>query len=323
MFEDENEYFTALGLNPPEPDDPDAAEEAGEPDAGTEESVADEGEGANEREDAGPAGEDVDEMFPDEPPEDGDGGANEQEPAEPVSAQPKDVRAKNAERRRQREEFIRRDERAKLDAEVRAVFERAGFKDGDKAITTVAELGSFLDRQAAQKLESELKSGTLTPESFKSAVAAQVAAEVARQRPPEPDPQPDTDAFMRQVAAEIAEIQKYDPTVKGPEDFQKLDRAEEFFDAVTNHGHTFAEAYRYVYADRIAEQKAQQAARQAAQRTRNNDRSKAHLRATGAAGSGDVTVPAAVERNIRAIMPRATAKEIKAYYQKYYKQTGG
>ena len=83
------------------------------------------------------------------------------------------------------------------------------------------------------------------------------------------------------------------------------------------HRHSFLEAYRFVYADKIAEEKA----RREAQRVRNSELGKKHLRATTAAGTGGVAVPPEVEKNIRAIMPKATAKEIRAFYQRYAKST--
>lgn len=326
MFETESDYFEALGLEAPTEDAAGAADEAAEPGAEAEEQdIAAEGAGENEREDAEPAG--GDEMFPDEPPEDTDEGANEQEPAEPAGKpQSKEERAQNAQRRRQAEldAAVQRavmQERARHDQEIRELFSKAGFTDGENAIESTDQLRDFLARQAAQKLEDELKRGTVSMESFQNAVRA----EIARQQQPAPTaPQePDQQAFFRQVAQEMREIQQYDPDIRTPKDFQKLDRAEAFFDAVRNHNFSFIDAYRYVYADKIADAKARQAAQQAAQRARNNDRSKAHMRQTGSAGSGSVTVPAQVERNIRVLMPKATGKEIREYYQKYQKETGG
>ena len=132
----------------------------------------------------------------------------------------------------------------------------------------------------------------------------------------------DRSGFFRRLRDEMEEIRRYDASIRTASDLLTLDRFDEFRDEVVNHGHTFLEAYRYVYADRIAEEKAQKAARQAAQRTRNNDRGKEHMRRTGAVGTGDVTVPPEVEKNIRAVMPRATAAEIREYYRKYDRQTG-
>lgn len=324
MFENERDYFEALGLQAPE-----ETADAEEQEPGAEgQSGETEDTGVNERENAEPAA-DGDEMVSDEPSEATSEGENEQEPAEPAEeekpAQTKEERARNAERRRKQEldaavERAVQAERQRSNEELKNLFAQAGFKDGENDIESVDQLKDFLARQAAQRLERELKSGTVSMESFQNAVRA----EIARNQPatqPQPEPQEDQKAFMRQVAAEIREIQQYEPEIKTPADFGKLDRAEAFFDAVRNHGHSFIDAYKFVYADKIADTRARQAAAQAAQRTRNNDRSKSHLRQTGSAGSGDVAVPAAVERNIRAIMPKASAKEIRAYYQKYSKET--
>ena len=96
-----------------------------------------------------------------------------------------------------------------------------------------------------------------------------------------------------------------------------MDRAEEFARQVTQHNHSFLEAYRITYADTIAAGQA----RAAAQRTRNAERSKAHLKPTTARGAGDVPVPDDVMRNYRRMMPGATEAEIRKAYQKYAKQT--
>lgn len=145
---------------------------------------------------------------------------------------------------------------------------------------------------------------------------------------PEPEPgdesapeQADDAAFLRRVEEELREIRQYDPSVRTAQDLLRLDRREQFLDEVTNHRHTFAEAYKFVYADKIAEAKLRGSLRQAAQRTRDAERGKAHMRATSAVGTGETAIPAAVERNIRAIMPKATAKEIRAFYRKYARET--
>lgn len=129
------------------------------------------------------------------------------------------------------------------------------------------------------------------------------------------------EAFQRQVEEELREIRQYDPSIRTAKDLLRLDRRDRFFEEVTNHRHTFAEAYRFVYADRIAEAKLRSSMQQAAHRARSADQDKAHMRATGVVGTGEAAVPAQVERNIRAIMPKATAKEIRAFYQKYARQT--
>lgn len=138
-----------------------------------------------------------------------------------------------------------------------------------------------------------------------------------REAPPAETPRPDG-SFPARVEEELRQIRQYDPSIRTPADLLRLDRREAFLREVIRHRHTFLEAYRFVYADRIAEQKA----RQAAQRARNSDLGKAHMRATTAAGSGGVTVPPEVEKNILAIMPKATPQQIRAFYRRYAKSTG-
>ncbi len=115
-------------------------------------------------------------------------------------------------------------------------------------------------------------------------------------------------ALRARFEEDMRELRRIAPEIRSPADILRLDRRDAILDEVRNHNHTFSEAYRFVYADRLAEGRAREAARRA--------QNKAHLRPTGTAGTGDVTVPAAVERNIRAILPKAAAKDIRAYYQK-------
>lgn len=151
-------------------------------------------------------------------------------------------------------------------------------------------------------------------------------AAVTEQEPAEPGPAPaepaaeepapvqETADDARQAAMrarfeeDMRELRRIAPEIRSPADIMRLDRADELLDEVKNHNHTLAEAYRFVYADRLAEGRAREAARRA--------QNKAHLRPVSTQGTGGVTVPAAVERNIRAIMPKATAKDIRAFYQK-------
>ena len=153
-------------------------------------------------------------------------------------------------------------------------------------------------------------------------IPAEAEDEPFMPEPEEPaEPPAEEESFDAKVEAELAEIRKYDPSIRTPLDLLKLDRREAFLREVVRHRHSFLEAYRFVYADKIAEEKIRAAARQAAQRTRNSELGKAHMRATTAAGNGGVTVPAEVERNIRAILPQATTKEIRAFYRRYARQT--
>lgn len=292
MFEDEKDYFEALGLEAPQ------GEEEQEPAEPAEEEIPEE---------------EIDEAEPEEQAEEPE--EEPEEPAEEKQPQTKEERARNAARRRQqeREDYARQaaeKARAEVRDEVRSLFEQAGFRDGDAPITSLEEMRAYLEKQQAGKLAKELKAGKLSPESLQQLVAQEV-------RRMQPEPKQD-DGFMRQVESELAEIRKYDPNIREVKDLLTMDRKDAFLDAVRNHGYGYLDAYRFVYADRIAGR----SARQEAQRTINNERSKNHLRASGAKGTGDVAVPAAVERNIRALMPKASAKEIREYYRRDAKRFG-
>lgn len=302
----EADRFRVFGLEPPTAEEEPAAEQPAE-----EEEPVDENEGANEQEAAEPAEdeESPDEGEPDEEPEPADDSAEEEPPP-----QSRAERARNAARRREAEKQAAVNaalarQRQEIDSELKEVFGWAGFKDGSKPIESLDEMKAYRKRVQGEQLAKDLQAGKLTPE----ALAGLVRQEIAAQQPAQPTPTADDAAFRQQVETELAEIRKYDPSIQSVEDLRNLDRAEEFARQVTEHGHTFLDAYRIAYADRIS----QQAAAAAAQRTRNAERSKAHLKPTSARGAGDVPVPEGVKRNFRRMNPKMTDEEIRKAYQKY------
>lgn len=322
----EAERYLALGLTPPETTGANEQEVADPAPEGHEP----ENESGNTPEVADPE-EDPD-MEPDEDPE-GEGG-NEREVADPVPnaeekpAQDRATNARNAARRREAEmqekvEAARKEEREKYEAREKRILTRAGFKDGEVLIDNLDGLESYLDKSERARLSRELSQGKLTPEALQSIVdrAVERATPAPAQEPAAAPESPDDRArFQMQVDAELAEIRKYDPNVKTVADLRRLDRAEEFMDAVTNHGHSFLDAYKFVYADRIAEEKVKRAAAAAAQKARNSAAGKDHLRGTGVRGAGDVAIPENVMRNIRRMMPKASEKEIREAYNRHYKK---
>ena len=320
----EAERYLALGLTPPESTGANEQEVADPADEGAEPEL----ESGNNPEVADPE-EDPD-MEPDEDPE-GEGG-NEREVADPVPnteekpAQDRATNARNAARRREAEmlqklEAARKEEREKYEARMKRALERAGFKDGETPIEDLDGLESYLDKSEQAKLSRDLSQGKLTPEALQDMVQRSVEKAVSAAAPQQtPDGEDAAAAFQMQVDAELEEIRKYDPSVKTVADLRRLDRAEAFMEAVTQHNHSFIDAYKFVYADRIAEEKAKTAAAAAAQKARNSAAGKEHLRGTGARGAGDVTIPENVMRNIRRMMPNASEKEIREAYQKHYKK---
>ena len=320
----EAERYLALGLTPPESTGANEQEVADPAPEGNEPEL----ESGNNPEVADPE-EDPD-MEPDEDPE-GEGG-NEREVADPVPnaeekpAQDRVTNARNAARRREAEmqeklEAARKEERERYEARVKRLLTRAGFKDGEVLIDNLDGLESYLDKSEQARLSRDLSQGKLTPEALQDMVQRSVERAVSAAAPQrEVDSTEAAEAFQAQVERELEEIRQYDPSVQSVADLRCLDRADAFMDAVQNHGHSFIDAYKFVYADRIAEEKAKTAAAAAAQKARNSAAGKEHLRGTGSRGAGDVAIPENVMRNIRRMMPNASEKEIREAYQKHYKK---
>lgn len=322
----ETERYLALGLTPPEQtganeqDIADPADEGAEPDM----------ESGNNPEVADPE-EDPD-MEPDEDPE-GEGG-NEREVADPVPnaeekpAQDRATNARNAARRREAEmqakmEAARKEVRDEYDARVKRLLTRAGFKDGEVLIDNLDGLESYLDKSEQARLSRDLSQGKLTPEALQDMVNR--AVERAQTNTVEdpatvPGVPNDRTLFQMQVEAELEEIRQYDPSVQTVADLRRLDRADAFLDAVQNHGHSFIDAYKFVYADKIAEAKAKTAAAAAAQKARNSAAGKEHLRGTGSRGAGDVAVPAGEMAKARRLLPNMTDDEIRKAYNRLNKK---
>lgn len=285
--------------------------------------------GENEQEIADPAA--GDESVP--APEDGaddlvEEGENEQDLADPDADEEKPVqsreeRARNAARRRKAAmdaavEAARKEERQQYDTRMKNLLARAGFKNGDKPIENLDELESYMAEADAARIQKELAAGKLTPETLQSVVEQAVAkaglsapGEAApAAQPPEEDAQA---AFQAKVDAEFAEIRKYDPSIQGVADLMKLERADAIRDQIYNHGHSFEEAYKFVYADMIAAKGAAEQARHRADRVRGKD----HMTPHKPTGDGDAAVPADVMRRYRQLMPKVSDEEIRKHYNNF------
>ena len=293
-------------------------------------------EGANGQEVAEPAAEDDMNVTPEDETsaagEDEDlveEGANGQDVAGPAvgseekPVQSREERAKNAARRRKAEldaavEAARKEERQQYDTRMKNLLARAGFKNGDKPIENLDELESYMAEADAARIQKELAAGKLTPETLQSVVEQAVAkaglsapGEAApAAQPPEEDAQA---AFQAKVDAEFAEIRKYDPSIQGVADLMKLERADAIRDQIYNHGHSFEEAYKFVYADMIAAKGAAEQARHRADRVRGKD----HMTPHKPTGDGDAAVPADVMRRYRQLMPKVSDEEIRKHYNNF------
>ena len=268
-----------------------------------------------------------------EPAEDiGTDGENEQEVAEPAAEQEenepeseetetgetmsREERARNAARRRQSEQKKAVEEALAAEREttgkrLKDLFEWAGFKDGETAIETLEQLEAYRKKVDENKLQKDLKAGKITREQLDKLVEEK-AAEKIKAEQPEPKR---NEEFEKQVEKELAEIRKYDPTIKSIRDFAGMDRAEEFFSEVADHNHSYEEAYRIVYADKIAEAKA----KSEKQRAMNGIRSKDHLQSSGTRGAGTPDIPTDTMEYYRRFNPHATEEQIRKHYQNFLK----
>jgi hypothetical protein len=121
------------------------------------------------------------------------------------------------------------------------------------------------------------------------------------------------------VAIELAQIQRYDPSIKSIKDLLKQTWTQEFKDLVQK-GSTFLEAYTALNRDKVEAAGVAEAAAAARQQTVNAIRSKDHLRSTAPRGSGSISVPGDVMAMYKSMMPDATEEEIKKHYNKSKKK---
>ncbi len=118
-----------------------------------------------------------------------------------------------------------------------------------------------------------------------------------------------------QIDSDIAEISKYDPTIRSIEDLAKSESYSAIYDRVANHNDTLLDAYKFVHSEAIAKRNLE-AARNA---ERQKAAGKAHLQRTAARGSGAVSVPGEVMAFYREMNPGVSDAEIAKHYQKAQK----
>lgn len=241
-------------------------------------------------------------------------------------------RAEQARLRREREAAARIDaavqkaleaERAKHGEELKRIFETAGMTDrynGGKPITNAEEFEAWQSRAQAERLSRQLKDGTLTPETFQQAVDSSPAVKEAkafmeRMQAQEQARQAEESkaAFERQVARELAEIEKLDPGVKSLEDILNLPTGQEFAALVRDRGLSYLEAFRLANMDRLMQARSMAAAQGAAVR----QNSKAHLRSVVSSGQVPVDVPREVVAMYRQLNPDMTMEQIRQDYAAY------
>lgn len=121
-------------------------------------------------------------------------------------------------------------------------------------------------------------------------------------------------AVVERLKNEVAEIGRYEESVKTLEDVAKLNCYPKIYE-LTKKGVSLIDAYKIANIDTIAEKRAAAAK----QKALNDAAGKEHLRKeSGSRGKGAATVPASVMALYRDLNPDATEEEIVKHYRKYH-----
>lgn len=230
---------------------------------------------------------------------DGDGADPEKQTGADDDKADRARNARNAERRRQNEarlkaridaaaDAARREERARLESAVKSL----GITDPEsgKPIADIDTLEKYRAARAFETAREGFANGELTPEAFNALVeqtpAFQKAASVLQQAEAAEREARATRAET-EVAEQLAQIGRYDASVKSIDDLLKLDKSEVLRAYVMDKGLTLIDAYRLTYAEEIESKRANTAAAEAAKLAR----SKQHLTRTQQRGGAPAEVP--------------------------------
>lgn len=324
----EAKVYEAFGLEAPGAKE----QEAAEPVTASEADAA----GANEQEAAEPATDTTGETDTDNSE---DAQAQPDNAADAADeAMSAEERRKNASRRRAQQEAEQKakideavnkavaDAKAEFAKEQEAFFRSAGLKNTftGEAITNMQQFNDWNEKFKAEKLQRELASGKLTAESLTGLIEGTEAfkkVSAAAEKLNEPSPAQIAEAAAEQerakqrIDAEIAEIGKLDPSIKGVADLLSMEGAEEFKEKV-NKGYSFLDAFRLVAEPRLAKARAEAAKQQAI----NNARSKNHMTtAVKQAGTGMEAVPESMMRLYKQLNPGASDAQITEHWNKQRK----
>ena len=291
---EEHEYYEALGLTPPEPEDDEPTPEEQPDETGETPPPADETTPEDE-----PPAEPEEQSPPETPPEDNAPTAEQMRIDVAVQA------ALEAERQ-------------KTNQRLSAFFAKAGLRnplDGNKPIESLEAFEAYQQAYDAQQLQRRLKAGQLTPEDLQAAIAA--TPEMQRLRQQEQERQAQEQAAQKaaqraQIDAELTEIGKLDPTVKTLEDILRQETGKEFA-AKVRQGYSFLDAFRLANYQRLMD-----GAAAAAREKETLARSKEHLAPHGKGkGQGAPSVPAEVSQMYDALIPGMTAEEKQKHWARY------
>ena len=322
----EKQVYEALGVTP----EGEGAKAQDPATPATQTQTAQPEEGAREQEPAAPAPDSTNE--PQQP--EGDGAQEGDQPQE-GSGEPaltEQQRKENAAQRRRAETQAAIDkavqdalkaEQDRAKSEMAAFFAAANLKNTitGAPITNMEEFKAWKQAYDAAQLQKDLKAGKLTPESLQKVIDQTPAMQKVQQMAAAQDEAKraaEMAAAKVKIDAELAEIQKMDPSIQSVQDLLKMPKAKEFYEYVRK-GNSFIDAYYLSHREEL-EAKRVEAARQQAQTL---SRSKDHLSATAVRGAGAASVPAEDMAMFREFNPGATEAEIQAYYNKYQTKQGG
>lgn len=322
---EEKDYYAALGVEQPGEKEQESAEPVESQPA---EAVPDTPTGEKEQEVAEPAETETQEVQtePLEQEEEIDG-APEDSQEEKKLEMSQQQRHQNAAQRRKREldeamARVRQEEQEKFRQREKAFFTRAGLKNPYKDNKPLENFEDFEEWYAAQKnheLEQDLQAGKLTPEGLQEVLQnlpqIRQVQELAEQMQKQQE-QGKTEQFQQQVAEELRQIHKLDPTVKEIGDILQMETGAEFTRYVKEKGLSFLEAFKLANADQIAQRRAERQA----QRALHAVTSKSHLVPTRGNAEDSMTVPHDVAEMYRAMDPSLSAQDIQREYNKWYKQ---
>lgn len=334
---DEQAIFKALGIDPNKTEgantQAEGAAAAAPVDTNSTNEPADDGtgEGENGQGNAAPA--------PGSTTEDGGEGAEGESKTAPQAREPKGKKdPTQAERRRQQEmdqriqaEVERRiaEERKRSSADLEQIFQEMNLRDTKtgKPIKNLQEFRDWRARADDEKLKRDLKDGKLSQDVLQRFIDRNPTIQEAKRRQQEEDTrrrQEENSKLSQDIQHQIEEINKLDPSLnlQSPKDFTKMENYGEFYQFVKR-GLNFLDAYKLLNFDRLVNGKAQQQAEAAKQQALNNARGKDHLQGTKSQGKGSTAnIPADELKVFRAIMPRATDKEIQEYWARNHKKEG-
>jgi hypothetical protein len=246
----------------------------------------------------------------------------------PGGLQTAEERRANAARRRQQEtqaavnaavQQALQQQAQQFAAQQQAFFQQAGLTNPftKQPITNMDEFRAWKQAQEDARIQAELKSGKLTMETLNQMVSEAVQtqtrnaaqeAEINRQNAAN---QQQAQQFQQDVAAQLAEIRKTDPSIQSLADLLNKPYSNEFYAAVKR-GNNYLDAFYLA----TRNQAAAQAAASARQRTMNSMASKAHMKRTGINGKAGATITPEEEKMYRLFNPNATPEQIQAFQNK-------